>query len=236
MPYARRYKRYSRPYVRSTRTKRPFARKRQFKRFRKNSPATSKWRVKGIPDQLFCKLNYVESLLLTQSGGLIARQSYQSSCFDPNQSLGGHQPRYWDQLTPLYNRYQVLGMKVKYLINNASSTPIRVVHTWTDGTQPSVLDVDSMSEQKYSTTRILGVQGGKDTSSITSYMSAKKIHGQRNILQMDNQQAFTSANPLDMFYSNIGIQAIGTGGITVGLQAHITFYVRMFEALQSSMS
>lgn len=203
-----------------------------------NSPSTTKWLTKsGTPDQLFCKLKYVQTFGLAGSAGILDDQVFQSSGFDPDQTGAGHQPRYWDQVTALYGRYQVLAMKVRYSIVNINTEPIRVVHSWTDSSVASATAIDAYAEAKYATIRTLGGKGGKDTAYITSYMSAKKIHGQGSVTQQDDMEAVTTANPVDMFYSNVIAQSVVPSvAWACSVQAEITYYFRFFESLQSVIS
>lgn len=69
---------------------------------------------KGLPNQLQATQKYAEFLTLNISGG--GKASYLFSCngmYDPNTTGTGHQPRYFDQYSALYDHYRVTGSKIK---------------------------------------------------------------------------------------------------------------------------
>lgn len=223
---------YTRRYVRRTRRSR-----RVYKRFKKNSPSTSKFRAKGVPDQLFCKLKYAQTFNMAASAPLIAQQSFQSSAYDPDLTGFGHQPRYYDQLTPIYGKYQVLGMKVKYeVINATGGFPTRVVHAWTNGA-PSVTALDQMAEGKHAFSKIVSTTGGMDRTTITSYMSAKKMFGLRTVINDEESEALVNATPANVFVSSLIAQSASTTqSVALNCNVMITYYVRFFQSLQGPVS
>ena len=64
---------------------------------------------KGFPDRLTTNLVYTDTIILDPSAGTpCPNKTYTlNGCFDPDFSLGGTQPTYWDQLSLIYNRYKV---------------------------------------------------------------------------------------------------------------------------------
>lgn len=73
-----------------------------------------------FPRTKVAKLRYVEEITLDPgapsivSNGIAIHSFRANSCHDPNYSLGGHQPRGWDEHTALYNEYVVLGSKLTF--------------------------------------------------------------------------------------------------------------------------
>jgi len=62
----------------------------------------------AIPDRFRTKLVYGGGGQITSGSALVDKIWNINSVFDPDQSGVGHQPRYFDQLALLYNRYRVL--------------------------------------------------------------------------------------------------------------------------------
>lgn len=68
------------------------------------------------------KLTYTDVFGLTSTSGLIANLPYfANSLYDPFTPIGGHQPRFFDEMSAIYNRYRVYGVEV--LVEGQLSTP-----------------------------------------------------------------------------------------------------------------
>jgi len=60
------------------------------------------------PRWMRCEMKYCEQFTAAVAAGTTADQIYRAnSLFDPDRTGVGHQPRGFDQLTPMYNRYRV---------------------------------------------------------------------------------------------------------------------------------
>jgi len=71
-------------------------------------------RIGGFPTKKLVKLKYVSYGTLTPTASDNASLVYRlNGAYDPYHPAGGHQPRFWDQWTALYNQYTVLGTKVR---------------------------------------------------------------------------------------------------------------------------
>lgn len=99
---------YGRSYKRKT--------KRKTKRKgRKRYPLYSMGTPSGIPTIRRASLRYCDEVLITSTGGLLnTNQKFLANgLFDCNVALGGHQPMGFDTWASLYNRYVVLGSKIR---------------------------------------------------------------------------------------------------------------------------
>jgi hypothetical protein len=76
----------------------------------------------GFPRRLLVKLRYRDQVLFTGTGTTTNRQYRINSLFDPNFSLGGHQPYYFDELKAVYSEYCVVRCKYTVKFVNANST------------------------------------------------------------------------------------------------------------------
>ena len=78
---------------------------------------------KGFPDRLTTNLVYTDSIILDPSAGTpCPNKTYTlNGCFDPDFSLGGTQPTYWDQLSLIYSRYKVKGSKMTAIFSRSTT-------------------------------------------------------------------------------------------------------------------
>ena len=70
----------------------------------------------GFPKTLKFIHKYCDNVSVSGSAGIPFK--YQFSCnglYDPNITGTGHQPMYFDQVTPIYNQYRVIGAKARAL-------------------------------------------------------------------------------------------------------------------------
>ena len=78
---------------------------------------------KGFPDRLTTNVVYSDSFILDPSA--VTPTPYKTyrltSGFDPDNSLGGGQPTYWDQLATVYSRYRVNGAKITATFSKSST-------------------------------------------------------------------------------------------------------------------
>lgn len=68
----------------------------------------------GFPDRMFTKLVYSDSIVLDPSAGTPTPSFAlrMNSIYDPQFSIGGGQPTYYDQLALIYKQYRVVGSKL----------------------------------------------------------------------------------------------------------------------------
>lgn len=186
----------------------------------------------GLGDQLFAKLRYWDHHRYAITGPDAAgnARSFSSSLRDPDLTGTGTQPQFFDQIMAMYSKFQCLGMKVVLSISNASAIPAMVSCGFSD-TIVSLTSVGDSAFYKYFTTRQIPAAGGPVTK-IVMYMSAKKIHGQSRITQMDNEQGTATVDPVDRFYFYLNVapaNLTGTDTVNVDVNTEITYYTRFSE-------
>lgn len=201
-----------------------------------NNAVATTIRGGGMPDELFTKLKYSETVQMLAASSNTANYQFQSSLRDPNKTGVGHQPRYYDQIAGvLFASYQVLGMKAKIKFVNINTSPVKWAVAWTDA--PTVTESpDGFSEFKYSCQGLLGITGGTDVGSCQTYMSAKKIQGAKSVLDDDNQIANYNADPADMFYLNLNAFSVNGASVNVYADVEITYYCRFQDQMQPGAS
>lgn len=202
-------------------------------RGRRGGPNTTVARTKfGIGDQLMCKLKYWDHHRYSVTGPDAAgnARSFQSSLRDPDLTGTGTQPQFYDQLMAMYNKYQVLGMKVNMTVANASAVPALIACGFSD-TIVSPTAVGDMAFYKYFKTKQIPSAGGPVTR-ISMYISARKINGQRQVTQMDNEDGTDTTDPVDRFYFYVNVapaNLTGSDTVNVDVNTEITYYARFFE-------
>lgn len=84
----------------------------------------------GFPKSKLTKLRYVDQILLNPStAGSIATNYFRAnSAYDPDFTLGGHQPLFYDQFAVAYDHYTVLGSKIT--VKPMPSSTTSPVGTW----------------------------------------------------------------------------------------------------------
>lgn len=195
------------------------------------SPA-SFTKAKGpIPDMVFVQLSYIEKLQYQPSGAnsYNSRNVWRSnSVFDPNFTGVGTQPRYLDQYAALYNSYQVFACKAEHTVVNVGNIPVFIAAGWFDN-DPSTLTVQSIQESRYGL-KWGAAQNDQESKTFSTYMSMKKLHGYKDITQIDGLQAAVTANPADPSFHVICVNAVddATAG-DVWIQTKLTYYVKFFS-------
>lgn len=79
----------------------------------------------GLPDKLRTKLMYAESVTLGPFTPATLFKAFNlSTPYDPDPAVGGGQPTYWDQLTTIYQTYNVVGAKVTARFASPDNTAV----------------------------------------------------------------------------------------------------------------
>lgn len=166
-----------------------------------------------IARTLFTKLKYSEDIQLNPSTGDYASNYYNPmGLYDPNVSVGGHQPYGFDQLMTLYKKYTVHGCKMTVTFQSTSSViatgfavcGIRNVNAGGAVT----LDIESIRETQGC---VYGYLGNTDSSKallrLSKTFSPKKFFGVKS-LSAENYKGDETANPTpDLAYQQVWVAA-----------------------------
>lgn len=165
------------------------------------------------------KLKYCESYTATAT--ILHTQRWRlNSLFDPNYSLGGHQPYGFDQLATVYNRYRVVACS--WTIHVASSTNYVTVCAIPNNDLPSPLNMSAAKElprAKWSTGG-----GGTNIIRITGKTYIPSLVGRTKAQYMadDRYQALTSADPQEAAILQIMIADCNDTTSLSGVQVSVT--------------
>ncbi len=227
MPSRRSYGRKPR-YKRSS--KRRYKKKQRFSRrsrprFGKNLPMVSRInpRTFGVSQYLYVKLKYCfQEEISNIGGGLTTHQFRGNSCFDPDFTGIGQQPRYFDEYSAMYRNYRVMATGVKTRYINRTGTVARM---WTYArADSSVLttkeDLCELNEGSVFST------DSRRVVAMKRYFTTKGVFGP-HMSETFNTRATTGNNPVTVWYLNVSILNVDpVGGLDGQLNVDLVFYVR----------
>lgn len=164
---------------------------------------------------------YMETVLLTATTGAVAVQQFTcNGLFDPNTTGVGHQPLYFDQLTAIYNHYTVVRSwcKAEFAPGAAAANvTLSVVDRSTGSVQPG-----NMNEQSTGVSGRL-VQFASRALVLRQMWDGKQYFG-GDLLDNDNLQGTSAANPTELSYFTIAVQSMdGLSSVTVPLYVEIEY-------------
>lgn len=160
--------------------------------------------VNPVAPRLRTWLRYSEIVTVTTAASGYGLYVFNlNGLFDPNQTGTGHQPRGYDQLSALYQRYRVLFTKWQVILQSNLSTSQALL-----GVQPSnssgTGSFNDLMEQSYA---VVAPMTGAKAAVINGGIDLAKLNGKTHTAYMadDTTQALTSANPGEILALNVGI-------------------------------
>lgn len=179
------------------------------------------------------KLPYCEDIIQTTNiagNQAVVHRWRLNGMFDPNQTGAGHQPRFFDQLTPLYGRYRVHGAYVSATFNDPGADGIFVgVNVYNAFVGQNSVEgklTSDIRERKLATVYPLN-NSGSQHKTIGFYVPMAKIMGQTAAQYTAdlNTAATISADPISQAYLETFVVSPTQGAISVSLSLKITYYV-----------
>lgn len=190
----------------------------------------------GAPDRLIVKMPYFERFNLSNAASAGANYFFNmNSIWDPNRSGVGHNPATYSQWSAFYNRYRVIGVKVRanFYINGQSSLAAGA-KVFVYGANESVQSGNyEQLEQSHITVGQIN-PFGKPIATLTKYFNCQRITGRTlgQYMADDRYQAEFGKSPLEVLTVTVGAQN-NTGNFleTPGVQAdvHLTYFVELFD-------
>lgn len=166
----------------------------------------------GFPKMVTQTMRYSELVTLNVTTG--TPSTYRYSCnglYDPNITGGGQQPLFFDQMTPLYNHYCVIGSKIRVrwapLDNtSAGALPITFCGFINDDTSQSSNDPTIQAMYQSAKSQLHSAVWTKPID-MTLKWSAKKYFG-KDVLANTELQGTSSSNPTEQSYFNFTINTM----------------------------
>jgi len=180
----------------------------------------------GFPDKYRTRLMYCESVTLGPfSPQTLSKAFSMSSAYDPDPAVGGGQPTWFDQLTAIYGKYNVVGSKMTARFgipdNNAvaNNGPYMIgVTTQTGSTSLTTTDSPTLATQP-NTGHDLIVEG--ETKTLTATYAPR-------LLNADNvNQSSTNNNPTQFYglvWASPQVAATGSINIVVTIEYIVDFF------------
>lgn len=187
------------------------------------------FRGKGFPDRLTTNLVFSDSIILDSSAAApIPSFSYRlTSPYDPQFTLGGGQPTYYDQLATVYSRYKVNGAKITAIFSRTSTASADIgpyvcgIQTGDNETIPGTAASTMMSAPN-TTFEVVSQDGGNKT--VVATYSAANVFPDFT----DGLQARVNANPIVNWHGNVwaspqGVDVEAPINVVVIIEYNVTF-------------
>lgn len=179
-----------------------------------------------FPRSVVTTHRYNESFTLDPPVGAPAVAYYScNGLFDPTVAIGGHQPLGFDQMTPMYDHYTVLGAKatVRFFSNGSNlTTGSMMVYCYVNDDSAAVLTYDTVLEQSKGVVSPLTNTGAKGVTTLTQKFSAKKFFGVADVKDNSQLKGSDTANPTEGAYFVIGAQGVGPGLDPLTIYCNVT--------------
>lgn len=179
-------------------------------------------------------LRYTSTLAVNPGAGLPATYTLSANgLYDPDITGAGHQPRGFDQLMGLYERYTVTSCKITVYgaINDTSgnnSVGVLTVFPANKGTV-SLSGVDMMEEPS-SKTSVFTTNGGTIQPKVTNWVNIKTFLGKKDLVDDDSCSGDATQNPADQVYWQI---SYGTTSGTIDLSGAQLFAIIEYNCIFS---
>lgn len=179
----------------------------------------------GLPKKCIVVHKYADICNLTSTLGALAIQRFSANgMYDPDITSTGHQPLYFDQFTPLYNHYIVIGSKISIEVcpqGNAEDSYLISLMINDDTSVPSG-NINALAEQSNGRWKMIPAHT-TDTIKMSRSWSAKKFFG-GSVLANTNLQGTVSTNPAEQSYYDVGLQStLGGNTVAVAIRVNIEY-------------
>jgi len=177
---------------------------------------------RAFPEKLSVTHKYATIVDMFPATKTLLRLTFKcNGMFDPDDRLGGHQPLYFDQLTPIYNHYVVIKAKCKVTFfqnyPNQTAQPDVVCAVTTDDDTSTTANYETMVEiAPPKQVKVLGAN--QPQTSIVCPWSASKVFGS-NPLDNPRLQGTSAADPTELshftlsVYNNSGVGQAYVSGL-----------------------
>jgi len=191
----------------------------------------------ALPDRFRTKLVYSENYQITNAAAWNDRVWNINSVFDPDQTGVGHQPRYYDQLAALYNRYRVLSCTIDLSVRQRTTHGISVlvipnnsVTALTPSTVPAELRRSGVCKITSANQPPVVYRTKFEPWAITGVSKMQYMTD-------DRFQAAVGANPTEAICAHQYIEAIdGSTAVDYEFIAQLVYEVEFFDAIDPSLS
>lgn len=189
---------------------------------------------RGFPKKVVMSHKYVTRYNTNVFGsGVTNIQMRANDLFDPEVALGGHQPLYFDQMTPLYNHFTVIGARVKWTISRTgggNGQQVLYIVPWiNDDSATSITDIATLAEQTNARIRTLEPGGGNSVtgnnrSIVSQKFSAKKFFGNFTVTQAQYKgNASSSPSEQAVFQLSMSTNGLAAENVNVDVLVEVSY-------------
>lgn len=184
----------------------------------------------------YISLKYSETFAQSTTNALGSALIFKiNSLYDPNGSLGGHQPYGFDQLSALYGRYRVLRCKYKLTFGTSTGT-IHVLAVPTSGALANAIASDTTfwtaSEMPRAKHNIIG-GGGAPAIHINGSVSLPSLFGSTisEYKADDRYSAAVNNDPTAICYLNLGFLNPTVSTVITQTQVELEFLAELYQPI-----
>lgn len=171
-------------------------------------------KIDAFPIQRKQVLRYCDTIIIDPGAGGIGSNFFSvNGMYDPDTTLGGHQPYGFDQWTAIYKYWHILSSKINIQVGQASlpgSTP-----TWRVGITPinrtSAVPSNAVDLMEMDGT-VYGIYERYTTLKLTKKQDSHKTFGIKDIMDADEMRGTISGNPPTQAYFMVWV-ANGNQGV-----------------------
>lgn len=176
----------------------------------------------GFPKVMYAKVTYQFDRTAIVDAAWILRGN---GCFDPEQGVGGGQPKGWAQYKAIYKRYKVTGAKCNVEFTNLGTGKLNghlvAADNDTSLTAEPFTDLVQLNSQRHT---IIGSNGtgGATTKRLSMYRKSTNFYPNST----ENLSGLTATtNPAQQWYFHI----VGHNSTSFVVNAKLTYYVKLFN-------
>lgn len=195
-----------------------------------------------FPTRLRRTLQYVDNYLLSSVAGSIVTQQWKvNSMFDPDLTGTGHQPRGFDQLCTTsgpYAKYRVLAVRISGEALSTNDATMTLINGFSDlATIPTVpgggIGSISGTSELPGWTALFIPPAGAPVARFAQAARISEIEGvsESAVLSEDNYSATSVADPADLAYFTVKMQAENSGNGAANLLIRFEFDVQFEEPI-----
>lgn len=197
-----------------------------------------RWPSVPIPDKIYIRMKYVQTLDITQTGGGASPNTYLfrgNSVFDPNQSGIGGQAQRYDQMSAMFRKYKVRWSRIVVRFINNSASEFADVGVVPLRNQSALASHWEYAEQPYARVSLLGTRnGGHEVKWLKNFVTTKKLCG--NTLT-DEEFSGSAGNPTTVWSWHIWSQNTDRlVNTNIAIEVTVTYGTEWYDRKEAALS
>lgn len=185
------------------------------------------------------KLIYHTSMSLNPGIASAATHVFRlASIFDPDLTGVGHQPGLHDQLSPIFERYQVWKVDFKVIFKNNDSTNTQRIGYSVSDDSTTTTSFEEYMENGNSDFALLSSGGSDDLYTMSGSILIPEVHGvsYKQYMSNDDYGANFGSNPVEDAYVKFIADGIGTDTGSVSAVVTLVYHVKMMGSKVTAQS